>query len=29
MIDEKLTSQSQPTHDFVVTLDVRLLQIIE
>ena len=29
MIDEKLTAQSQTTHDFVVTLDVRLLQIIE
>ena len=29
IIDEKLTAQSQSTHDFVVTLDVRLLQIIE
>ena len=29
IIDGKLTAQSQSTHDFVVTLDVRLLQVIE
>ena len=29
IIDGKLTAQSQSTHDFVVALDVRLLQIIE